>query len=260
MADFDPFTQNVTFLGPDGETQLQVPIPMLDTFQAETAAICINYGAQLGACLMMLLALLVMTPSAKFKRLSNALHVAGLLICTIRMALLSAYYPSPFNDFFVYWGGDYTRVPKRDFNVSIASTIFSLFLVICVEAALINQAWAMVSLWPRFWKLLIAISSVVISVNTIGWRIAFTVFQVQSIWSLVPAAQTLWVGYAMVITNAISICWFCAVFNIKLVMHLISNRGFLPSYKTLTPMEVLVMTNGILMIVPGKSPRPLYRK
>lgn len=253
MADFDPFTQNVTFLGQDGESEIQIPIPLIDAFHAETASISINYGTQLGACLMMLLTLLIMTPSSKFRRLSNVLHIAGLLICTIRMALLSAYYPSPFNNFYAYFGGDYTRVPRMYYNVSIASTCFSLFLVVCVEAALMNQAWAMVSLWPRIWKFLIAISSIIISVNTVGWRIGFTVLQVQSILSLVPAAGTLWVSYGMVITNAISICWFCAIFNIKLVMHLITNRGFLPSYKTLTPMEVLVMTNGILMIVPGMS-------
>ncbi|CAM1501150.1 Fc.00g103120.m01.CDS01 [Cosmosporella sp. VM-42] len=250
MADFDPFTQNVTFFGPDGKTEITVPIPALNAFHAETASICINYGTQIGACLIMLLTVLVMTPSSKFRRLSNILHIAGLVVCTIRMGLLAAYYPSPFNDFYTYWGYDYSRVPRMYFHTSVASTVFSLFLVICVEGALMNQAWAMVSLWPKFWKWGISISSAIISLNTIGWRIAFTVFQVQSIYSLVPAAATLWVAYGMVVTNAISICWFCAIFNIKLIMHLVSNRGLLPSYKNLTPMEVLVMTNGILMIVP----------
>ena len=253
MADFDPFTQNVTFFGPDGKTPIQVPIPALDAFHAETASICINYGTQLGACFIMLLTVLVMTPSSKFRRLSNSLHIAGLVVSIIRMALLAAYYPSPFNDFYAFWGYDYSQVDRMYYHVSVASTVFSLLLVICVEAALMNQAWAMVSLWPQFWKYGISLSSAIISLNTIGWRIAFTVFQVQSIYSLVPAAGTLWVAYGMVITNAISICWFCAIFNIKLVMHLFSNRGLLPSYKNLTPMEVLVMTNGILMIVPGMS-------
>ncbi|KAH6897499.1 fungal pheromone mating factor STE2 GPCR-domain-containing protein [Thelonectria olida] len=250
MGDFDPYTQNVTFLAGDGRTEIAVPAGMIDEFHTVSVSICLNYGAQLGACLIMLAVLLVMTPSTKFRRPSTVLHISGLAICIVRMSLLSAYFPSHFNNFYAVWGSDYSHVPQIDFNVSVAATTFSLLLVIAVEAALMHQAWTMVKLWPTVWKLLISVLSTIITLYTIGWRIAFTVVQNETIINLVPPVHHRWVVQWAVIANAISICWFCVIFNLKLIYHLVSNHGVLPSYKAMTPMEILIATNGILMVVP----------
>lgn len=251
MGDFDPYTQNVSFVAGDGKTPLSVPMSMIDAFHTESVSVCINYGAQLGACVIMLAVILVMTPSSKFRRPSSILHITGLTLCIIRMALLSAYFPSPFNDFYAYWAGDYSHVPVRDFVISIVANTFSLLLVIAIEAALMHQAWTMVKLWPNFWKYSLSALSAFITLFTIGWRLAFTVIQNKAVLSLIPPENMIWLIHLMVITNAASICWFCAIFNIKLIIHLISNRGVLPSYKTMTPMEVLITTNGMLMIIPS---------
>ncbi|KAK4098415.1 hypothetical protein N658DRAFT_488474 [Parathielavia hyrcaniae] len=56
-------------------------------------------------------------------------------------------------------------------------------------------------------------------------------------------------GYLGCITA--SICWFCFLFNIRLVMHMWTNRSILPSLKGLKAMDVLVITNGMLMFVPA---------
>ncbi|KAI9150425.1 Tumor susceptibility protein [Paramyrothecium foliicola] len=250
MAKFDPYQQSILLLAADGESEIEVSLLDVDSVNHETSSICINYGAQLGACFIMLLMILIMTPSNKFRRPSTILHIFGLLVCTIRMALLSVYFTSPFNDFYAFWGNDYSHVPVQDYQISITANTFSLLLLIVVEAALMNQAWTMVKLWPTFAKMTLSALSGVITLTTIGWRIAATVLQNRAVLSLEPPADTLWVVYWMLITNALSICWFCALFNIKLVLHLISNRGILPSYMSLTPMEILIMTNGILMTVP----------
>ncbi|KAF4973231.1 hypothetical protein FZEAL_9383 [Fusarium zealandicum] len=250
MDDFDPYTQNVTFLASDGKTKIEIPMAWVDAFQRESTSVSINYGTQLGACIIMLVTLLIMTPKAKFRRPSNILHVVGLALCSIRMLLLCLYFPSPFNDFYAFWANDYSHVPGHDFAISIAANTVSLLLVIGIEAALMNQAWTMVSLWPEVWKYGIVLASGLVTLLTIGWRLAFTVIQNKAVLSLSPPTDKYWLVHWMVVTNAVSICWFCAIFNIKLLWHLISNRGVLPSYKAMTPMEVLVMTNGMLMIVP----------
>ncbi|KAM0428164.1 hypothetical protein ACHAPT_007064 [Fusarium lateritium] len=250
MDGFDPYTQNVTFFLADGKTEVQIPMPMLDAFRREITSICINYGAQFGACVIMLITLLIMTPTAKFRRASNILHALGLVVCAIRMLLLGLYWPSVFTDFYHFWARDYSHIPQTEFARSIAANVMSLLLVIIIELALMNQAWAMVSLWPDVWKYVIAAVSGTITLLTIASRIAFTVHQNRANLLLAPASTNLWLIHWMVVMNVLSISWFCAIFNIKLVWHLISNRGVLPSYKALTPMEVLVMTNGILMIVP----------
>ncbi|KAJ4207120.1 pheromone alpha factor receptor [Fusarium falciforme] len=250
MDDFDPYTQNVTFFLADGKTEVQIPMPVLDAFRREITSICINYGTQFGACVIMLIILLIMTPAAKFRRASNILHVLGLVVCAIRMLLLGLYWPSVFTDFYHFWARDYSHIPQSEFARSVAANVMSLLLVIIIELALMNQAWTMVSLWPEIWKYVIAVSSGIITLLTIASRIAFTVHQSKANLNLAPASNNLWLIHWMVVMNVVSISWFCAIFNIKLIWHLISNRGVLPSYKALTPMEVLVMTNGILMIVP----------
>ncbi|KAF5000481.1 hypothetical protein FDECE_11203 [Fusarium decemcellulare] len=250
MDTFDPYTQNVTFLFADGQTKVEIPMPVIDLWRREIASICINYGTQFGACVIMLITLLVMTPMAKFRRPSNILHAIGLVVCAIRMLLLSLYYLHSFTDFYVFWTRDYSHVPTSELANSIAANTMSLLLVIIIELALMNQAWTMVSLWPDFWKYAISLVSATITLLTIASRIAFSVLQNKANLAVTTARSNVWLTHWMVVMNVLSISWFCAIFNIKLIWHLISNRGVLPSYKALTPMEVLVMTNGILMIIP----------
>ncbi|POR38857.1 Uncharacterized protein TPAR_00951 [Tolypocladium paradoxum] len=250
-AHFDPLTQNVTFLGPDGKTPIGVPIPAIDAFTDGAVSVTLNYGIQMGACLVMLLAVLALTtPAAKLRRPSAVLHVLALAVALVRNGLLVAYYLSPVAHFYQLRAGDFSSVPRRHLYASVAGDVMSLVLVVVVEAALMNQAWTMVVLWPDPAKYGLAAASLLVTLLTAGFRLAYTVVQNEAVLALTPPLASMWVVQAAVITNALSIFWFCALFNLKLVMHLVKNRGILPSAKTLTSMEVLVMTNGILMIVP----------
>ncbi|KAI6782694.1 uncharacterized protein J7T54_000837 [Emericellopsis cladophorae] len=250
MGAFDPYTQSVCFFESDGQTEIHVPIPLIDAFNEESVSVSINYGTQLGACVIMLLVLLLMTPTDRIRRPSTVLYIVALVACTIRMALLCSFFPSPFNEFYNYWAGNYSSVGQHHFNVSVAGNCFSALLVIVIEAALMNQAWTMVRLWPKAAKYCLAILSAVITLFTIVWRLIYTVVLTQAVFAAESARPFRWVVQWAIITNAVSICWFCALFNMKLILHLISHRSILPSARSLAPMDVLVMTNGLLMIIP----------
>lgn len=256
MADFDPHQQTVRFLTGGGKTPIEVPIPLIDAFNQESVSISINYGTQLGACVVMLLVLLIMTPSNKFRRPSTILHIIALVLCSIRMVLLASFFPSPFNEFYNYWAGDYSSVEDYHYHVSVAGNTFSLLLVVAVELALMNQAWTMVNLWPSVAKYCLVIASAGITLLTISWRLAYTVVLSKAVYAAESARPIRWIVQWAIVTNAVSICWFCALFNVKLLLHLVSNRRILPSCQSLTPMDVLVMTNGLLMIVPGRNLSP----
>lgn len=258
MADFNPYEQSVSFLAADGKTPIEVPLPAIDSFNEESVSVCINYGTQLGAAFIMLLVILLMTPSHKFRRPSTILHITALVFCIIRMAMLSAFFPSPFNEFYNFWAGDYSSVSAKHFHISVAGNCFSLLLVITVETALMYQAWTMVHLWPNLAKYTLSAVSLIITLLTVSWRLAFTVVLSKATLQEESARPVRWVVQWSIITNAISICWFCALFNAKLILHLATNRSLLPSNRTLKPMEVLVMTNGILMIIPGMSYCPVF--
>ncbi len=255
MADqsFDPYTQNISISTTDPSVTVQVPVPMIDAFTDETVSIVMNYGAQMGACIAMFLVMLVLTPTAKLARSSSVLHLLGLLVNIIRMALTFPYFRSSLSHFYEYWANDFSRVPAGDFRTSVTANTLSLLLTMIIQAALMNQAWTMVTFWPTATKYAACVLSLIIMLLTIGSRLAFTIVQNEAILSLQPPVYFYWGIHWTVIMNALSIFWFCAIFNVQLVMHLIVNRGILPSRSMFTPMEVLIMTNGTLMIIPGMS-------
>ncbi|KAM0448043.1 hypothetical protein ACHAQK_000022 [Fusarium lateritium] len=250
MSAFDPLTQNITFFAADGKTEIHIPLPVIDQLRRRMINSAINYATQLGACLLMLIVLLVMVPKEKFRRPFMVLQLLSLAICSIRMILLCIFFISSFADLYPIFADDFSHIPLSSYAPSIAGTTMSLCLVISTELMLMSQAWTMVRLWPNFWKYIITACSLVVSLMTISIRIAFTVLQNKSNLAVEDTWHWLWLSQWTVIMNVVSIVWWCLVFNIKLVWHLISNRGILPSYKTFTPMEVLIMTNGVLMIIP----------
>lgn len=249
---YDPFTGNVTFFLADHNTTASVPMPVLNAFGDETLSIVMNYGAQLGACIVMLLVVLALTPAAKLVRLAAVLHLLGLLLCIVRTGLLFSYFVAPFSHFYQVWAGDLSQVPHYYFEVSLAANTIALPLVVVMQAALMNQAWTMLAFWPRVPKYIACALSGVIVLLTVGTRLAFTIVQNHAIVTSIPPIFFLWGIHWTVIMGSISIFWFCAVFNVKLVNHLVTNRGILPSTTTISPMEILIMTNGFLMIIPCK--------
>lgn len=248
---FDPYNQKVTFfIAPN--IPIHIPIPAIDAFNNETVSIVLNYGTQLGAAITMLLVVLFTTPPSKFLRTANMLHVLGLLVCIVRTVLLALYFSSPFSHFYPVWSNDYSQVPAWTYRESVTGTVFSMILVIISDVSLIHQAWAMVSLWPSKTKYVLCLISLLITLLSVAARTAFTVIQCEGIYNLVPPMDFAWLVHAMVILNICTTLWFCSLFNSKLIMHLITNRGVLPSRRAMSPMEVLIATNGILMIIPGK--------
>ncbi|QUC20506.1 uncharacterized protein UV8b_04747 [Ustilaginoidea virens] len=233
-----------------GARPVAIPISSIDAFNDESISVCINYAFQTGACLLLLLVVLIMTPPSKLLRSSTLLHLAGLAVCIVRMCLLMAFFLSPFNHFYQFWTGDYSAVPRRHLYASVAGNVVSLVLVVVVEAGLMHQAWTMVSLWPDRVRYSLAAVSASISLLVVAARFAFAVIQSRANLSLAPARNLAWVVHAALVLNALAICWYCALFNVRLVMHLLVNRRILNRRRKVAPMEVLVMTNGVLMLVP----------
>ncbi|KAG6001703.1 hypothetical protein E4U21_003906 [Claviceps maximensis] len=243
--------QTITLLTP--QDPISIPITSIDDFNDESIAISLNHGFQLGACFILLLVTLLLTPPTKRLRPSTLLHFAALTVCLIRTALLQTFYLSPLNHLYPVWSGDFDSVPRSSLHSSVAGTCFSLLLLMVLEAALMHQAWTMVSLWPSAIKVSLVAASALISLLTVGWRFAFAIIQSNATLELVSTRDQGWVGKVALVLNCLSIFWFCALFNIKLVLHLLTNRGILrsaSSRRVLTPMEVLIMTNGVLMVVP----------
>lgn len=175
-------------------------------------------------------------------------------MCLARAGFLVAPAQSPAAGLYAVWAGDYSAVPASYLGAVAAGHAVALLLVV-VEAALVHQAWTMVTLWPRPTRRALAAVSVAVGLAAVGFRLALAVLSARAVLDITPPMAFFWLMQASLAANAASIFWFCALFNFKLLLHLVCHRGVLPSPGALSSIEVLVMTNGVLMIVPGTYER-----
>lgn len=255
----DPLNQNITFTTPDG-TLMVISLTAIDANHAYVVGRTIGYSVEFGASLMMLGVLLAMTPRSKFWRLASYINIAALCNNMVRTILLAIFFESSWVRFYVLYTGDFSHVSETDFRNSLCSTVFSIPQNFLMMAALMLQAWAMVKLWPSFYKWGILVFSGVLSLAEVAFML---VAQTDQIRSLYPDYNTydflhrrLWLRYVWLALELASVCWFCFMFILRLVTHMWQNRSFLPSTKGVAAMDVLVMTNGVLMLVPGRPDRP----
>ena len=247
---FDPQQQVITLVGSDGQTSIPVPVPYIDFLFSQGFASEINYGTQIGASIMMLLVLILMTPRNRFSRIPTLVNILGLILSIIRCVLLSLFFTSSWFEFYTVTSGDYTYVATVDYNISVVATALSVPIIILIEAALAIQAWSMIKLWPSVYKW----SSVAVSAGLVMTTIAFKFVTVvmQSLFIVWGTPLSRWARVVDLALSTTSISWFCFLFIVRLVIHMYTHRSILPSAKGLSAMEVLVMTNGVLMLIPGE--------
>jgi pheromone alpha factor receptor len=254
---FDPTNQTSFLLYSDGIRQVPFNTYAITQIYIQATSLSILYGTQIGACFMMLAVVLGMTPRARFRRLPTLISVAALALNTARMVLLAVFFTTAWVDLYVIVAQDASVVPRSDFNLSAAATVLSVPITVLILSALFVQAWSMLLLWPLLWKLPAAALSLVLVLLTLAFNMATTILQTRAILYADISEIAIWVRQAYLGLITASICWFCFLFNVRLVMHMWTNRSILPSLKGLKAMDVLVITNGILMFFPGGFPLSL---
>lgn len=257
MAQFWNQTIHITLSPAAGSVEVPIFLSAVDQNTNTMIIQTIGYGAEIGASILMLAIILVMTPKTKFWRFSTYLNIVSLCNNIIRLLLLVIYFESTWVGFYTLYSGDDTFVSQTDFNKSIASTVMQIPQNIMIMSALILQAWAMVRFWPQAYKWCIVLGSVALVLLEIGFMIASEVYQIMTFYQSQEVAymsiiRVAWVRYSYLGLEVSCVCWFCFLFIAKLASHLWKNRSFLPTTKGLGAMDALVMTNGILMLIPRK--------
>jgi pheromone alpha factor receptor len=256
-TNFNPLDQVSTLLYSDGVTPIPFNTMLVTDYYLSAISLSIEYGSQIGANFIMLCVVLAMTPRTRFRRLPTLLSIASLAINTARMALLAVFFVTPWLDLYVIISGDATFVPRSAFNLSAAATTLSVPVNVLILWALGLQAWSMTKLWRARVKIPAMGVSVVLILLTVTFSMMTTIIQTRAIlFAEMPKESLVWVRQVYLAFITTAICWFCFLFNIRLVVHMWTNRTILPSLKGLKAMDVLVITNGVLMFVPGTFPHP----
>nr|CCI72018.1 pheromone receptor 2 [Neurospora uniporata] len=247
--DRDHLENQVLFLFDNYGHLLNVTTADIDSLHGMLISSAINYATQIGATFIMLAIMLLMTPRRRFKRLPTIISLLALLLNLIRVVLLALFYPSHWTDFYVLYSGDWQFVPASDMQTSVAATVLSIPVTALLLSALTVQAWSMMQLWTPLWRALVVLVSGLLSLATVALSFANCVFQAKDILYADPFPPR-WVRKLYLALTTGSICWFTFLFMIRLVVHMWSNRSILPSMKGLKAMDVLIITNSILMLIP----------
>ena len=252
---FDPYTQTINMTLRDG-TQLPLSIPVINEVNQSAISTSVNYAVQAGACIVMLAVVLTMTPKKRFGRLPTILSILALTLNIIRMLLLIVYFTSQWFDFYTFYSLDRQRITQMHLTNSVAATVLSIPITLVLETALMVQAWSMLRLWPNVYKLVATAASGIIVTAVVVCCFANAIEQSQFILMDPPpmTAVTPWQKLSFLITFTVSIIWFCFLFIARLVIHMWQTRSLLPSISGLKPVDVLVITNGLLMLLPGTLP------
>ncbi|TVY25078.1 Pheromone alpha factor receptor [Lachnellula hyalina] len=250
IMDFNPYTQNVTFLLADGVTPYSVSMATLDYDRSLDFAMAISYGAQIGACLLMLFCVLLLTTDAKRWGLLFNLNCACLFTGFLSRIFLSLFYTSSYERLYTYYSPETPQVPQSDTTVSIISAILPIFLTILVNLSLLLQAYTVLqTVQKRIIRFAALFFSGLVFLHAMTWRFAEAVVNVQAI-----ATGSVFYGYNWLINGAlaaetIAIWYFTIVFTTKLFMNLRARR--LLNQPSWSKMEVITVMGLGTMIIPS---------
>ncbi|KAL8722008.1 MAG: hypothetical protein Q9181_007586 [Wetmoreana brouardii] len=245
---FDPFTQSFTLLTRDG-TPFNITIPELDQFILYSVQISINYAAQLGASLLFLIVLLLLTKADKRKSPIFIINSIALTLNFLRTLLQCLYFTGPFSEAYTYFSVDYSRVSASDYANQVAITVLTFLLLLCAEASLLLQVRVVCVTLRQAYQRIIFAFSMMIAGLAIGFRLTLCIENSRYILSLQSLFPLAWLASATNITTSISICWFCAVFIIKLGFALDQRKKL--GMGSFGPMQVIFIMGCQTLIIPA---------
>ena len=247
---FDPFSQSFTLLLGDG-TPFSVSIPDLDEYILYNVQISINFASQLGASLVLLVIMALLTkPEKRFSPIF-ILNTLSLALNFVRMVLQCVYFTGPFSEVYAVFAADYSRVPKSSYASSVTATVLTLLLLICVEISLLLQAQAVCITLKKVYRQALFVVSILIALMAIGFRFATCVRNSIVITSLSIPAPMQWLLSATNITTSISVFWFCLVFVTKLGFALNQRRKL--GLRRFGPMQIIFIMGCQTLTIPGKA-------
>lgn len=246
---FDPYTQSFTLQASDG-TSFNVSIPDLDYFVNYNNQICINYGAQTGASIILLVVLLLLTKPDKRTSPIFIVNASSLALNIIRNVLQCLYFTGPFTEAYAVFSGDYSQVHTGDYATSVTGTVCNLLVLICVEISLCLQTRVVCVTLRQIYRRIIFTASLVVALLAIAFRLALCIENSIYIVQAKVEGPLYRLASATNITETISICWFSAVFVSKLAFALNERRKL--GLVQFGPMQIIFIMGCQTLIIPGQ--------
>lgn len=248
MDSFNPHTQMLVLRHRDGSV-FDVPLDDIDAFVQYNVRICINYGSQLGASVVLLVLLLLLTRREKRTSAVFILNALALLFNFARLLCQVIHFTTAFERVYSYFAYDYYDIPPSAFAISILSVTFLTVVLICVMSSLVVQVQVVCATLRRRYRRPILALSVLMALVPIGFRIGWTVINCMFIMNAGDLRTTMWLESSTNIVMTISICYFCAVFVTKLGFAIRQRRRL--GVRDFGPMKIIFVCGCQTLTIPA---------
>lgn len=248
VSQMDPYKQNLTFHHADG-TPFYVPLPKVDAFIMYAIRICINYGCQLGASIIILVILMLLTRPEKRKSAVFLLNTCALALNICRLVCQCVYFTGPWEELYNFVSEDFSTVPTSAYVNSVLGVVFTTLVLVFVEISLVLQVHIICTTLRRRYRLAVLWLSFVVAAVPIGLRFGYTV---ESSKAIIAAEFTYWLQWLESATNiatTVSICFFCAIFVTKLGFAIRQRKRL--GVRDFGPMKVVFVMGCQTLFIPG---------
>ncbi|OAL48990.1 hypothetical protein IQ07DRAFT_569186 [Pyrenochaeta sp. DS3sAY3a] len=245
---FDPWMQPITLYFQDG-TNFTIGVEDLDNYRLYGCRLAINYGSQIGASVILLLVLLLLTRAEKRKSFIFLANAFCLTANTIRCILLCRFLTGSMWHPYSQFAGDWSRVTTSDLATSVASNTMTLLVTILIMVSLSLQVWVVCVTTAPFQRYMIMAVTSVMACIAIGYKATAVIYNIKQALLFEPIEPYKnYIGTSYV-TQAASIILFSCVFTYKLGYAIIQRRRLnMPQFG---PMQVVFIMGCQTMLIPA---------
>lgn len=245
----DPWTQLIPLIVDASGTVDTFSLADLDDFINYGIRICINYASQVGATVVLLVVLLLITRDDKRTSPIFLLNAAGLALDASRNILQCLYFTGPFYSFYAQRAGDFSHVPASQYRISIAGIVLTFLLLVALEASLVLQVRAVCVTLPRRHRRALTPLGALVALLAVAFRFAVTVTNAIAVVALDDYVAYYWLAAASNYVTMASIVFFSAVFVAKLAVALRQRRRM--GLRAFGPIQVIFIMGCQTLMVPG---------
>jgi pheromone alpha factor receptor len=247
----DAFNQPFTLLLPDG-TPFNTTMEDLAYFHSYTIKLAINRGVMIGACIIMLIALLVLTKRDKRRSPIFLLNMVALLLTAIRQLLVTVYLTGPFQHPYAVVAMDFDRVTGIDYSNSIAVPVLTTITLGIILVSLLMQVNVVAATMQPSHRIILLCICSTFALAAIGFQFAFMVVNCRNIIALAPYNDTTERLQQETYGSMVATLLICTlIFTVKLGLAIQKRRKL--GLRRFGPMQVIFIMGVQTLIVPSKS-------
>ncbi len=248
---FNSSAQNITITMPDGSS-LYVLISDINNWFYYAVRVSTNYGAQVGACFIMLLVTLFLARDSQWRKLVHNFNLISLVLGLISGILQVTYFSSRWEEFRFFFTNDRSELKKSDFQTSVAGTVMPLLMRVFINMSLALQAHSVCKVMSKKKYYAIFFLSCIILLVALTWRFVECVTNSLTITSDSTYFNKDYITTGTLATEAISIWWFAGLFMWKLGWTIWTRKKM--GWANLKMLDRLMIGGGCTMIIPCKPP------